>query len=146
MKVSVFTVDLYGPRQLISEINENLDSPARQDGVSHVFFGHDDIPAPSLWIHEVAGGRVFPTKLGERWGDSQWTTLQTFTAPFLRQRTSSPPQWAREMAFEDGRNAVVMRCDDVGQSGSMHGFHLVTVDPRQPSGKDVSVEWIQIPR
>ena len=48
--------------------------------------------------------------------------------------------------FEDGRNAVVMRCDDVGQSGSMHGFHLVTVDPRQPSGKDVSVEWIQIQR
>jgi hypothetical protein len=49
------------------------------------------------------------------------------------------------MAIRDGRNAVVLRCDDVGQSGSGHGFHLVTVDPSKAPPADVTVEWIQIP-
>ena len=49
------------------------------------------------------------------------------------------------MYLRDGRNAVVIRCDDVGQKGSGHGFHLVTVDPGKEPPADVTIEWIEIP-
>ncbi|MCC6669533.1 MAG: metallophosphoesterase [Planctomycetes bacterium] len=146
LKDSFFDEDMYGARQLIGAINENLAGPANQHGLSHLFFGHDDVPAPSRWIHEDQAGHVFPAPPGATWGDSKWGAISRWTTPLFRQRTSAPPGWARDMVFDDGRNALVLRCDDVGQSGSLHGFHLVTVDPRKPRGRQVAIEWIQIPR
>ena len=48
------------------------------------------------------------------------------------------------MQFVDGRNAKVLRCDDVGQSGSEPGFYLVTVKPSKNSESSVTVEWFPI--
>jgi hypothetical protein len=139
-------LDRYGARPLIGAINANLAGRRETEGgLSHIFFGHDDVPSVSEWVHQDRGGTVCPPPTNTEWPDSTWGVMLPLV-PFVRLRTPTPPQWAREMAFEDGRNAVVLRCDDVGQSGSLHGFYLVTVDPRAAPGKDVVVEWIQIPR
>ncbi|MBK9387156.1 MAG: metallophosphoesterase [Planctomycetes bacterium] len=145
LKDSVFDGDHYGARQLVEAITWNLDGPSRTGGLSHLFFGHDDVPARSKWIHDEQAGRVFPAPQGEEWPAGKWSFLGGLTTPFLRQRTVAPAPWGRELRREDGHNAVVMRCDDVGQRGSMHGFYLVTVDPRKPRAEQIAVEWIQIP-
>lgn len=145
MKKGTLTdVDCYGARPLVEAINQNLAKGPGGPGVSHVFFGHDDVPVVSRWVDEDQGGRVFPTEDGDDWPRNMWGSLAPVT-PFFRTRTVAPPEWGRTMNIRDGRNAVVLRCDDVGQSGSGHGFHLVTVDPSKAPPGDVTVEWIAIP-
>jgi hypothetical protein len=136
--------DCYGARPLVEAINLNLAKGPGGPGVSHVFLGHDDVPVVSQWVDEDQGGRVFRTAHGGDWPGNMWGSLAAMT-PLFRTRTVAPPEWGRAMHLRDGRNAVVLRCDDVGQSGSGHGFHLVTVDPSKPPPEDVTVEWIQIP-
>jgi hypothetical protein len=136
--------DCYGARPLVEAINWSLAKSPGGPGVSHIFFGHDDVPVVSQWVDEDQGGRVFPTEDGGDWPGNMWGSLAPVT-PFFRTRTVAPPEWGRTMNVRDGRNAVVLRCDDVGQSGSGHGFHLVTVDPSKPPPGDVTVEWIAIP-
>lgn len=136
--------DCYGARPLIEAIDDNLAGGPQAGGLSHIFFGHDDVATVSRWAHPERGGAVFPPPLLDEWPDSKWGWAMPF-APFFRMRTLAPPSWAREISLEDGRNAVVLRCDDVGQSGSLHGIYLITVDPGAEPGKDVVIEWIQIP-
>ena len=72
------------------------------------------------------------------WG--KWTVA----AAFYPIQSTRPPDWAREMHFVDGRNAKVLRCDDVGQSGSEPGFYLVTVKPSKNGESSVTVKWFPI--
>jgi len=145
MKKGTLTdVDCYGARPLIDAVNAHLAKGAGGSGISHIFFGHDDVPAVSQWVHIDQGGRVFPTEDGGDWPGTMWGPLVPIV-PFFRTRTVAPPEWGREMVLRDGRNATVIRCDDVGQAGGRHGFHLVTVDPGKAPPEDVTVEWIEIP-
>jgi hypothetical protein len=143
-KATVWDSDCYGARPLIEAINGNLAKGAEGPGVSHIFFGHDDVPVVSQWVNSDQAGRVFPTEDGGDWPGSMWGWLAP-VIPFFRTRTVAPPEWGREMYVRDGRNAAVIRCDDVGQSGSGHGFCLVTVDPAKAPPADVTIDWIEIP-
>ena len=143
-KATVWDSDCYGARPLIEAINGNLAKGAEGPGVSHIFFGHDDVPVVSQWVDSDQAGRVFPTEDGGDWPANMWGWLAPIT-PFFRTRTVAPPEWGREMYIRDGRNAAVIRCDDVGQSGSGHGFCLVTVDPAKAPPADVTIDWIEIP-
>jgi hypothetical protein len=136
--------DCYGARPLIGAIGDNLAGGSGPGGLSHIFFGHDDVPAVSQWSHPERGGVVFPPPSSGEWPDTKWG-WKVPLVPFFKMRTSAPPDWARDVQYDDGRNAVVLRCDDVGQSGSQHGCYLITVDPGAGPGKDVVIEWIQIP-
>jgi hypothetical protein len=141
---TVLDNDCYGARPLIEAVNSNLAQGPGGSGISHIFFGHDDVPAVSKWVHPDQGGRVFPTEDGGDWPGNMWGS-NAWMVPFFRTRTKAPPDWGREMYIRDSRNADVIRCDDVGQRGSGHGFHLVTIDPGKEPPADVTVEWIEIP-
>jgi len=97
--------------------------PAR---ISHLFFGHDDTPVVSQWIH-VNGNSVFPGQAG----DENWDTFKnSFRGVFKRAQSEHGPGWAADMLFDDGRQATVVRLDDLGDVFSKvntHGLSLVTV-------------------
>jgi len=153
----LFDTDNAGAEFVCAAVNENLANPREgKPGLSHIFFGHNNIPAVSRWVREDQGGAVFPPPRYGQWTGSIYGS-QTVLAPLVKLRSQEPPEWGRKMKFTDGRNAAVVRLDDVGESGSPHhGFSLVTVYPAerdpQPDGSTtvkpgkVTIEWVPIPK
>ena len=139
-------VDNQNAEGLVRTINANLAGrPGGDAGISHLFFGHNALPAISSWVHEDAGGAVFPPPDHGRWEGSPWGPY-TAMAPFFKMRNIEPPAWARSIRIRDGRNATVVRVDDVGEPANEHGFFLVTVHPaRGDVPGPVEVEWFPVP-
>jgi len=160
MRHTVWDETCGNARGLLEVINRNLagappirpsgDGPAYPAaGISHVFFAHDDVPIVSPWVHEPAD-TVFPEPPPER----GWGIWESIDGMFRRPTHLGTPEWGKDMAFHDGRQATVVRMDDVGDAydkNNTNGFHLVTVTP-PPAGAPpterakVVVRWIQIPR
>lgn len=160
MRHSVWDETCGNARGLLEVINRNLEGaplikpsgggaeyPAA--GISHVFFAHDDVPIVSPWVHEPAD-TVFP-RPSLAASSPFWESVEGL---FRRPMHEGTPAWGEEMAFHDGREATVVRMDDVGDAfdkNNTNGFHLVTVTP-PPEGAPaterakVEVRWIQIPR
>jgi hypothetical protein len=121
-------------------------APYPAAGISHVFFAHDDVPIISGWLHDP-GDSVFPEPAST---DSSGLG-ESLRGIYSRPRHEGTPSWGADMAFHDGRRAIVVRMDDVGDAydrNNTHGFQLVTVTfPGSGSGHpQVRVRWIQIPR
>ncbi|HZL73645.1 MAG TPA: hypothetical protein VFC86_14400 [Planctomycetota bacterium] len=160
MRHTVWDESCGNARGLLEVINRNLAGapPIRPSGagpeypsagISNVFFAHDDVPIVSEWVHGPAD-TVFPEPPLE----SGSAILGSIDGLFRRPTHLGTPEWGKEMAFHDGRQATVVRMDDVGDAydkNNTNGFHLVTVTP-PPAGAPaterakVVVRWIQIPR
>ena len=160
--LDVINRNLSGAPPITNEITGTTYPPGR---ISHIFFGHDDTPVVGPWVHPNGNG-VFPGQPS----DATWNTLgQTVNGIFLRSQSTCAPDWAAEMHFDDGRQATVVRLDDLGDVFSKvntHGFSLVTVhfpEDDEPPASDaaktdggqeniamkaprVDVRWIPIPR
>ena len=87
---------------------------------------------------------MFPPPPSGEWSGNKWGAKVPL-APFFKMRTVRPPEWGREMRLTDGRDATVVRVDDVGQANQVHGFHLITVDPRADESERVTIEWFRVP-
>jgi hypothetical protein len=142
---------------VIETINRNLEgTPAPPVGgsrppaaISHLFFAHDDVPTVGPWIHPD-GRAVFPNCAS----DASWEGIgYHLLGIFFPSQSEGPPSWGGKMVFDDGRQAAVIRMDDLGDSFDKtngHGFHLVTV--RHPAGQGreaapkITVRWIPIPQ
>ena len=147
-------------RGLLQVINRNLagapeiipacgGSASPSACISHVFFAHDDVPIISPWLH-APGQTVFPEPANS---DSSGLG-ESLEGVFRRPMHLGTPSWGADMVFRDGRQATVVRMDDVGDAfdrNNTHGIQLVTVT-FPPEGSpawtrpNVSVRWIQIPR
>jgi hypothetical protein len=131
--------------EILDAINENLaGGPHGANGIDHLFFAHNDIPYVTDWITDESEGYVFAPPDGGEWSGGKWGAKAAF-APFVKLRSVRPAEWGQDMRFTDGRNAKVVRVDDVGQAGQIHGFHLITVDPRAEGDDRVTIEWFEIP-
>jgi hypothetical protein len=179
MRHTVWDDSCYHARDLLEVINRNLSGAPpivrEADGASyrpaeitHLFFGHDDTPVVGRWIH--ANGRaVFPDQLS----DAGWNTAgEKFRGFYSRTQSKRAPGWGPAMRFYDGRQATVVRLDDIGDVFSKvnsHGFSLVTVrfpeDDEKPAADGppaaekagetaapslspprIDVRWIPLPR
>jgi hypothetical protein len=159
MRSTAWDTDCYNAKGLIDIINRNLEgAPPTVDRfsntkipsarISHLFFGHDDVPVESEWVHPN-GNAVFP----EQPSDADWSGLgYELGGFFFRLQSHNAPDWASGMHFDDGRQAKVERLDDLGDAFSgvnTHGFSLVTVHPAEPGAASrpaADVRWIPIPR
>jgi hypothetical protein len=157
MRSTVWDEECYNARGVLEAINRNLEGappPPVPDTrpwapISHLFFGHDDVPSVGPWVHPD-GRTVFPNRAS----DDGWDTVgQQLLGFFFPSQADGPPAWGGRMVFDDGRQASVIRMDDLGDvfdKTNGHGFHLVTV--RYPAGPvrgappTISVRWIPIPR
>jgi hypothetical protein len=147
-------------RGLIEVINRNLvgapditpagkGTPYASARISHVFFGHDDVPIISGWLHPPTDA-VFPDP-ADTDSSGFWEGVE---GVFRRPTHQGTPEWGAGMNFHDGRQAVVVRLDDVGDAhdrNNTNGFSLVTVTfppPGSPKSTrpTVTVRWIQIPQ
>jgi hypothetical protein len=169
MRRNAWDEGCYGGKDLVDAINRNLSgappipnealgSTYPPAGITHIFFGHDDTPVVAPWVH-VNGRAVFP---GQESGAGWEGFRNTFYGIYRRVQSKVAPSWAGRMRFYDGRQATVVRLDDLGDVFSKtnsHGFSLVTVRfPRAPAGGGspaageeaprprVEVRWIPIPR
>ncbi|MCZ6690303.1 MAG: metallophosphoesterase [Planctomycetota bacterium] len=121
-----FDRDYHGAEHLVPAITDNLHGDGTS-GISHVFFGHNDVPHKSNWIHHEDGGRVFRRDAGEEWPSTEWGSCwRYFMAIWFKMRTQAPPEWGIDLRRPKPYNAEVYRCDDIGQSSSSHGFYLLT--------------------
>lgn len=131
-----------------SERNEWTAESVRSARISHLFFGHDDVPIEGDWIHRY-GNNVFPDQTSDDGWSGFGNALEGF---FFRTQTKAAPAWAADMHFDDGRNARVVRLDDLGDAFSSvntHGFAVVTVNPSVPgSGAPprATTRWVPLPR
>lgn len=151
MRSTAWDTSCYNAKGLLDTINRNLEgapdpwNAAARDtyksaGLSHIFFGHDDVPVVSPWVHPN-GNAVFP----EQPSDAGWNTFgHHLGGIFFRLQSDNAPSWARTMHFDDGRQATVVRLDDLGDAFSdvnTHGFTLVTVgDPTAPGSRPATPE------
>jgi hypothetical protein len=172
MRHTAWDESCYNAKGLLETINRNLEgappisssvrawtyAPAQ---ISHIFFAHDDTPVIGQWVN-VNGNAVFPQPSDAGWDP----VLNTLTGIYKRSQTECAPGWARDMRFADGRNATVVRLDDIGDSFSIvnsHGFSLVTViypedektaaetatnagPQAQEHGPRIDVRWIPLSR
>lgn len=160
MRKTAWDQDCYNARGLLEAINRNLSgAPSysvdgrpeaqRSADIGHLFFGHDDTPVIGRWVSDN-GRSVFPNNAP----GADWSTFRHWLAgTFNRSQSQGPPSWAEAMAFDDGRNSVVVRMDDLGDiflNANSHGFHLVTVTfpDRSDSAENpqIRVRRIPIPR
>ncbi len=151
MRKNAWDEDCYNARGLIEAINRNLDgvpegAPEPPARISHLFFGHDDTPVVDRWV-SAEGRAVFPNAHT----DGGWGSVGHHVVGALsRSQSSGPPAWANAMTFDDGRNAAVIRMDDLGDlfsSANTHGFHLVSVTYADGAAEpSVRVRRIHIPR
>jgi hypothetical protein len=147
-----------GADRLVDAIGDRLYTDER-GGISHVFFGHNDVPlGPDQWAHTQSDRHVFVELPQGEWHEGREYHHHYDTLPFLpwgkwpapyifKMRNDEPPDWAKAEQPERG-NAAVIRLDDVANPGGVHGFHLVTVVPRAcagPCGADVHVKWFALP-
>ncbi len=132
-------------RALIETVNTNLSGPAAPEGgISHVFFAHNDEVAEGMWAQADQGNHVFRRDPCQRWTGCPYRGHEASRGLF-RTRTEEPFAWGREMTVPEGRNARVIRVDDIGDNGSeSHGFHLVTVYP-QPDGRPPVIKVTNVP-
>jgi hypothetical protein len=146
-------------KPLLEVINRNLTgAPDEQNPLtgaltpgarlSHLFFGHDDVPIVAPWIHPN-GNNVFPEQTSDLGWDSFGDAVEGF---FVRRQSEHAPSWASRMHFDDGRQATVVRLDDLGDAFSnvnTHGFSVVTVKPVVPAAgaaPRTSVRWVPLSR
>jgi hypothetical protein len=164
MRENAWDSSCYNAEGLLDAINRNLDGapdilnassgasyPSAR--ISHLFFGHDDVPVKAPWVHSN-GNAVFP----DQPSDAAWDSLGHLAGGmFFRLQSETAPDWARTMHFDDGRQATVVRLDDIGDAFSnvnTHGFSLVTVHlpgpdsqpASRPSKPSIDVRRIPIPR
>jgi hypothetical protein len=155
MRKTAWDEECYNAKGLLDVIHRNLEgAPDPRNPVagtqypgariSHVFFAHDDVPYVAPWVHPN-GNAVFP----EQSSQQGWDSFQDhFWGVFFRRQSICAPSWAREMHFDDGRQATVVRLDDLGDAFSRvntHGFSVVTV-PSTGESAPVTVRWFPITR
>jgi len=164
MRRTAWDEDCYNAKGLLEVIHRNLDgapdpwnplagSTYPSARISHLFFGHDDVPFVAPWVHPN-GNAVFP----EQPSSAAWSSFDHhFWGVFFRRQSLVAPAWARDMHFDDGRQSTVVRVDDLGDAFSKvntHGFMLVTVAPAAPGapaptprkGAGITVRWFPISR
>jgi hypothetical protein len=146
-----------GADRLVDAIGDRLFTDEK-GGISHVFFGHNDVPlGPDEWAHTQADRHVFIELPQGEWHEGReyhyhYDKLPLpygkWPAPYLvKMRNDEPPDWARASQPATG-NAGVIRLDDVANPGGVHGFHLVTIVPRGCGGScspDVHLKWFALP-
>lgn len=160
MRTTVWDDTSCNARGLIELINRNLaGAPGMAcsgDGgsyasaqISHVFIGHDDVPIISPWLHAPTAS-VFPAP-AETDSSGFWEEAEGLIRRPIHRGT---PSWGAGMDFHDGRQATVVRMDDVGDAhdrNNTNGFQLVTVTFPPPGSPPpirptFRVRWIQIPQ
>ncbi len=150
----------HGARRLVGSISDRLAPDIWGGGISHIFFGHNDVPlGPDEWAHTNAGRHVFIELPQGEWLEGREWHVHLDQLPYLpyakiplaaifKVRNDEPPDWAKALQPQQG-NAYVVRLDDVANPGGVHGFHLVTVVPRAcatpPCGAGVHIKWFALP-
>lgn len=115
----------------------------RTGRISHLFFAHNDIPLVSDWADPAQRGAVFREDSERPWGAAFPFHKKVGALLGLKFRTSAPPDWAQRLRLDATHgNATVVRLDDVGQSGSYHGLHIVTLY----EDRDPDIKWHPLPR
>lgn len=154
-------IEPYNAGPLIDVVNTNLacrpTGPAGAfypNGISHVFFAHDDEPLVQPWL-QGKKRTIFPPSADSCWKGQRYTSVWRQIGSYaVKLRTDEPEPWATidnvcvdqpsdkledwqaaPMFFpDDPRHARVVRLDDVGQMPSAvgsalnHGFHVISVD------------------
>ena len=102
MRENAWDSSCYNAEGLLDAINRNLDGapdilnassgasyPSAR--ISHLFFGHDDVPVKAPWVHSN-GNAVFP----DQPSDAAWDSLGHLAGGmFFRLQSETAPDWAR---------------------------------------------------
>jgi hypothetical protein len=118
--------DCYHARSLVESIGRNLSGDgARNAGIVHAFFAHDDLPVASTWSDDC--GNVFHHRA--LLAKSSAPLADFLFQPVFRLPTNGAPDWAQAAVSEKGKSTEVTRLDSINQyDDPHHGFHVVRVE------------------
>ncbi len=130
MQHSTLDGDAYNARGVVRAIQCHLaDRGNGRPGLEALFFAHDNVPGRSQWVRDEVDGHPFRERTSLPWRGRSRGLLSAIASIFVTIDPDEPSRWARISRVPPGRNAQVIRLDDVSDTfwDTYHGFTVFRV-------------------